>query len=177
MLETNLVAAVGGETKRTETHEDGMGGSITILQRGDSVRPMIFRMRMPKGVSPPAPEMHPSQSEEIRVLSGVLRLGIVGGRELVLGPGERTTLLAGTFHQPSSGGEEPVEFEAILTPGLASASMFTAVYSAFRGHRGLGQIVRLAVAFTSHPEVIQFRAPFRFVLGSLAAAARALRVS
>jgi hypothetical protein len=52
-------------------HEDGQGGSITILEHGSATTPMRFRMILPN-VGPPAAECHPSQAEDYTVLRGTL---------------------------------------------------------------------------------------------------------
>lgn len=137
------------KTMRPTVYEDGMGGSITILAEGDHELPMIYRMRMPPGVSPPATEMHPGQREEFRVISGTLSLGTIDGNEKLLRVGETFTLEPGHFHLPACDGTEPVVFEATLTPGLDSARMFEGVYTAFREQKGLGRLVHLAGVFTS----------------------------
>ncbi|MBN8614016.1 MAG: cupin domain-containing protein [Deltaproteobacteria bacterium] len=159
-------------TLRPTTHDDGLGGTITILAEGDHERPMIYRMCMPPGVSPPATEMHPAQREEFRVISGALSLGRIDGQEKILHAGETYTLDAGRFHLPACHGTEPVVFEATLTPGLDSAKMFEGVYAAFRGHKGLGRLVQLAGVFTTHAREIRFPGPFATFLRALAVFAR-----
>ena len=159
-------------TLRPTVHEDGLGGSITILAEGDHALPMIYRMRMPPGVSPPATEMHPGQREEFRVISGTLSLGTIDGKEKLLQVGETYTLEPGHFHLPHCHGTEPVVFEATLTPGLDSAKMFEGAYAAFRGHKGLGRLVQLAGVFTTHAREIRFPGPFATFLRALAVFAR-----
>ena len=70
------------------TYEDGLGGSITLLEEGDEERPTRFRMVMPPGFGPPAPECHPSQTEHFEVLRGTLDLGDVHGEHVVLHEGD-----------------------------------------------------------------------------------------
>ena len=154
-------------TIRPTVHEDGMGGSITILAEGDREQPMIYRMRMPPGVSPPATEMHPGQREEFRVISGTLSLGKIDGKEKLLQVGETYTLEPGHYHLPACHGTEPVVFEATLTPGLDSATMFDGVYRSFREHKGLGRLVHLASVFTSHAHEIRFPTVFATFLRAL----------
>jgi hypothetical protein len=55
------------------SHEDGLGGRITILRPEDQNAPMRFRMILPKGVGPPTRERHPSHREEFEVIRGTRR--------------------------------------------------------------------------------------------------------
>jgi quercetin dioxygenase-like cupin family protein len=158
-------------------HEDGQGGSITILEHGSATAPMRFRMVMPKGVSPPAPESHPSQTEDFKVLRGTLDLGVVNGKRVVLNAGETFLLPAGVYHLPANGGDDELEFEGVLTPGLESGDMFTGVYTAFREHRGLGRFARLSIVFRRYTKAIQFKAPVRAVMTVVAAIARGFGVT
>jgi len=153
------------------THEDGLGGHITILERGDASAPLRFRMVMPRGFGPPAPECHPSQREDFHVLRGTLDLGVVDGARVVLRVGDSYTLPAGVYHLPANAGEDELEFEATLTPGLDAAQMFAALYAATRQHRGLGRFARVAMIFRRHAKTIAFPAPVRVVMIVVAALA------
>ena len=155
-------------------HTDGMGGRITILEAGDEVRPMRFRMVMPKGFGPPAPECHPSQREDFVVIRGVLDLGNVDGRRVVLAAGDRFSLPSGTYHLPRNGGDGELEFEATLTPGKDSAPMFEALYAATREHRGLGRFARVAMVFRHHRSAITFPFPVRSVMALVSWVGRAI---
>ena len=157
-------------------HEDGQGGSITILEHGSASAPMRFRMIMPKDVGPPAPESHPSQSEDFKVLRGTLDLGVVAGKRVVLNAGDSFHLPAGVYHLPANAGDGELEFEAVLTPGLASGDMFTELYQVFREHRGLAQFARVSIVFRRHTAAIRFRAPVRAVMSVVATTARLLGV-
>jgi mannose-6-phosphate isomerase-like protein (cupin superfamily) len=158
------------------TYEDGLGGHITILQDGDATTPMRFRMLMPKGFGPPAPERHPAQREDFRVLRGTLDLGKVGGERVILQAGDSFTLPAGTYHLPANAGDGELEFEATLTPGLDSGKMFAALYDATRKHSGLGRFARVAMVFRRHRNTISFPPPVRIVMGLVAGLARLLGV-
>jgi mannose-6-phosphate isomerase-like protein (cupin superfamily) len=153
-------------------HEDGLGGSITILEHGSEMTPMRFRMLLPKGFGPPAPECHPSQSEDFAVVRGVLDLGIIDGKHVVLRAGDSFHLPAGVYHLPRNTGDEELEFEAVLTPGLESGAMFTDLYRAMREHAGLAQFARVSLVFRRHTRSIQFKAPVRGVMTVVAAFAR-----
>jgi mannose-6-phosphate isomerase-like protein (cupin superfamily) len=155
-----------------QTHHDGLGGHITILAEGDATAPMRFRMLMPKGFGPPAPECHPMAREDFKVLRGTLDLGKVNGEHVVLHAGDTFSLPAGTYHLPANTGDGDLEFEAILTPGLDAARMFVALYGATREHSGLGRFVRVATLFHRHRRTISFPPPVRVVMSLMAGLAR-----
>lgn len=156
----------------SRSYEDGLGGRITILDEGDHQAPMRFRMVLPRGFGPPAPERHPHQREDFRVLRGTLDLGRVNGSSVVLREGDTYTLPAGTYHLPSNGGDGELEFEATLHPGLDSAAMFAALYTATREYRGLARFARVALVFRRHRRTISFPAPVRAVMATVATVAR-----
>jgi mannose-6-phosphate isomerase-like protein (cupin superfamily) len=158
------------------TYEDGLGGHITILEEGGPTAPMRFRMLMPAGFGPPAPECHPSQREDFRVLRGTLDLGKIDGERVVLQAGDTFTLPAGTFHLPSNKTDGELEFEATLTPGLDAAAMFASIYDATREHRGVGRFARVAMVFRRHRRLISFPAPVAMVMRVVAGVARWLGI-
>ena len=158
-------------------HIDGQGGSITILEHGSTTAPMRFRMIMPKDVGPPAPECHPSQTEDFTVLRGTLDLGTVDGERVVLNAGDTFHLPKGVYHLPANRGDCELEFEAVLTPGLESGDMFTDLYAVLRGHRGLGQFARVSMVFRRYANSIHFKAPVRAVMSVVAAIARLVGVT
>lgn len=157
-------------------HDDGLGGSITILEQGSERAPMRFRMVMPKGMQPPAPECHPTQTEDFTILRGTLDLGMVDGRHVVLRAGDTFHLPAGVYHHPSNKTDDELEFEAVLTPGLESAEMFTDLYTVMREHRGLGQFARVAMVFRHHRRTITFKPIVTFAMRVVAAVARAVKL-
>lgn len=158
------------------SYDDGMGGRITLLEEGDRERPTRFRMVMPPGFGPPAPESHPAQREEFHVLRGTLDLGKVQGRRVVLHAGDRFSLPPGVAHLPRNGGDGELEFEATLTPGLATADMFAQVYTETRVHAGLARFARVAMAFRRHREAIDFAPPVRWMMSLVSVLARLLGV-
>jgi mannose-6-phosphate isomerase-like protein (cupin superfamily) len=161
----------------TTTYEDGLGGSITILEEGGEDSPMRFRMVMPKGFGPPAPERHPRQREDFVMLRGELDLGAVNGEHVVLREGDTFTLPANVYHLPACGGDEECEFESTLTPGLDAAEMFRSIYTETRSHSGIGQFARVAMTFRRHTGTISFKLPVRVVMTMVAAVARWLGVA
>lgn len=92
---------------------------------------------MPRGFGPPAAERHPRQREEFRVLRGTLDLGTIDGARVLLRAGETFSLPAGKYHRPLNAGDDELEFEATLTPGLDAAEMFASLYAATRELRAL----------------------------------------
>jgi mannose-6-phosphate isomerase-like protein (cupin superfamily) len=156
----------------TQTHEDGLGGCITILEPGSETAPMRFRMLLPKGFGPPAAEYHPSQTEDFRVLRGTLDLGKIDGKRVLLRAGDTYHLPAGTYHLPLNGGDDELEYEATLTPGRVSADMFAALYQVTRDHRGLAQFARVAMVMRKFSRVITFSAPVAAVMRVVAGLAR-----
>jgi mannose-6-phosphate isomerase-like protein (cupin superfamily) len=158
------------------TYEDGLGGRITILEDGDAHAPMRFRMVLPKGFGPPAPERHPLQREDFVVLRGTLALGKVNGKRVVLDAGDTFRLPPATYHLPANGGDDELEFEATLTPGLDSAAMFASLYKETREHTGLGRFVRVAMVFRRHHRTISFPLPVRTIMSLIAALGRVFGV-
>jgi mannose-6-phosphate isomerase-like protein (cupin superfamily) len=151
--------------------EDGRGGRITILEEGSATEPMRFRTVILRGMSPP-PERHPTQREDFRVISGTFDLGTVNGRHVELRAGETFSMPAATFHRPGNRYPEPVEVEAVLTPGLGSARMFESLYPIVREHRGLGMALRVALVFERHKQEIEFPLPVLAPLRAMAKIAR-----
>jgi mannose-6-phosphate isomerase-like protein (cupin superfamily) len=156
--------------------EDGLGGCILILEDGSTTSPMRFRALMPKGLGPPAPERHPSQTEDFRVLRGALDLGIVEGRRVVLKAGDSFHLPAGVYHHPANPCDDELEFEAVLTPGLASADMFSDLSAVMLQHRGVARFARVSMVLRRYSRMISFKPPVRLVMTIVAAVARLLGV-
>jgi mannose-6-phosphate isomerase-like protein (cupin superfamily) len=156
----------------TQTHEDGLGGSITILEPGSETAPMRFRMILAKGSGPPAPEYHPAQTEDFRVLRGTLDLGKIDGKRVLLRAGETYHVPAGTYHLPTNGGDDELEIESTLAPGRVSADMFAALYQVTRDHRGLARFARVAMVMRRFARVITFAPPVSAVMCVVAGLAR-----
>src|SRR5450759_2478178 len=74
--------------------------------------------------NPPGPfepvHIHPEQESSAEVLSGSL-LFVVGGREIRLGPGDRTVIPAGTPHTFRNEGPEEAHSIAEFRPALRIA--------------------------------------------------------
>jgi mannose-6-phosphate isomerase-like protein (cupin superfamily) len=145
-------------------HEDGLGGSITILQPGDAATPLRFRMILPPGFGPPAPECHPGIREDFSVLEGTLDLGVVEGERVVLNAGDTFSLPPGVFHKPANPDVRNAVIECELTPGRDLAAMFRSLYAATREYRGVGQFVRQAMVLRRHTGSIWFPFPVRIAM-------------
>jgi mannose-6-phosphate isomerase-like protein (cupin superfamily) len=161
----------------TRKLEDGLGGSLTIFEHGSATTPMRFRTVMPKGLGPPAPEHHPSQTEDFIVLRGVLDLGIVQDRHVVLRAGDTFHLPAGVYHHPANAGDDELEFDAVLTPGLESGDMFIDLCAVMREHRGIARFARVSMVLQRDAKMISFKPPVRMVMRIVAALARVLGVT
>lgn len=152
------------------THESSGGGSITILEPGSATTPMRFRMTAGRGVAPPAAECHPSQTEDFKVISGTLRLGVIDGVDVVLRAGDTYHLPAGVRHLPTA--EPGTVFEATMTPGLETADMFADLFEVFREHEGFGKIVRIAMVLRRYESNISFSPAFNALHSVLSALGR-----
>jgi quercetin dioxygenase-like cupin family protein len=161
------------EATMSTKHEDGQGGNITILEHGSTTAPMRFRIIAAKdGARAPAPDCHPSQTEDFTVLRGTLDLGVIDGKQILLKAGETFHVPAGVYHLAANGGDDEMELEAVLTPGLESGDMFTDLYAVMREHRGLAQFARVSVVLRRYTSSIQFKTPVRAVMIVAAALAR-----
>src|ERR1700761_4508712 len=110
-------------------YDDGRGARITILEPGGSTEPLRYRMILPRGFRVPSTEFHPVQSEDFRVLRGTLGLGTIDGKQVVLRAGETFHAEPGVPHLPANLGDDELELEAVVTPGLESAAMFVSLYA------------------------------------------------
>jgi mannose-6-phosphate isomerase-like protein (cupin superfamily) len=155
-------------------HEDGLGGAITILEPGDGEAPLRFRMTLPPGFGPPAPECHPGIREDFTVVEGTLDLGVVLGERVLLKKGDTFCLQPGVFHKPANPDTTNAVIECVLTPGRDLAVMFRSLYAATREHQGVGQFLRQAIVLRRHTEVIWFPFPVRVAMSIAAAIGRGL---
>lgn len=103
--------------------------------------------------NPPGPfepvHLHPEQESSTEVLSGSL-LFVVGGREIRLGPGDRTVIPAGTPHTFRNEGPEEAHSIAEFRPALRIAECFETLFAlAQRGEldaRGMPSPLQLALS-------------------------------
>jgi hypothetical protein len=91
---------------------------------------------------------------------------------LLRGLAGRVADRAAAYHLPANGGDGELELEAVLTPGLDLADMFTDLYAALREHRGLAQFARMSIVFRRYTRTIHFKAPVRAAMSVVATTAR-----
>jgi mannose-6-phosphate isomerase-like protein (cupin superfamily) len=103
--------------------------------------------------NPPGPfepvHVHPEQESSAEVLSGALLL-VVAGREIRLGPGDRTVIPAGTPHTFRNEGPEEAHSIMEFRPALKIAECFETLFAlAQRGEldaRGMPSPLQLALS-------------------------------
>jgi mannose-6-phosphate isomerase-like protein (cupin superfamily) len=103
--------------------------------------------------NPPCPfepvHVHPEQESSAEVLSGAL-LFVVGGREIRLGPGDRTVIPAGMPHTFRNEGPEEAHSIMEFRPALKIAECFETLFAlAQRGEldaRGMPSVLQLALS-------------------------------
>ena len=108
-----------------------------------------------------AAHVHPHQTERFEVLEG--RLGLrAGEKELLLGPGEVTTVAPGTPHRFWNAGDDEARFLCEVRPALEFESlietMFTLAAEGKTNRKGMPNPLRLAVIARSHFDTV--RLPF-----------------
>jgi quercetin dioxygenase-like cupin family protein len=115
---------------------------------------------------------HESQTEDFTVLRGVLDLGVIDGRRVVLKPGDTFHLPAGVYHRPVNVGDDDLELEAVLTPGLESSNLFTDFSAVAVKHSGMGRFAGLSIVAERYAEMISFKPPVRMLMAVAAAMGR-----
>src|SRR5256885_1215272 len=108
-----------------------------------------------------AAHVHPAQSERFAVAEGTLGLK-VGGKKLMLGPGDVAVVDAGTAHKFWNAGDEPVRFVCEVRPALQFESlletMFALAADGKTNGKGMPNPLRLAVIAKAHFDTV--RLPF-----------------
>jgi mannose-6-phosphate isomerase-like protein (cupin superfamily) len=112
-----------------------------------------------------AAHVHPKQHERFQIVSGTLGL-IVGGEEIVLGPGRTATVPAGAPHRFWNAGDEEVRFRCEVRPALRFEqlleTMFALAADGKTNGKGMPNPLRLAVIARAHFDVV--RLPFPPIL-------------
>ncbi len=106
-----------------------------------------------ESINPPGPfepvHVHPEQESSTEVLSGAL-VFVVGGREIRLGPGDRTVIPAGTPHTFRNEGPEEAHSIGEFRPALKIAECFETLFAlAQRGEldaHGMPSLLQLALS-------------------------------
>jgi mannose-6-phosphate isomerase-like protein (cupin superfamily) len=86
---------------------------------------LLFDLFLPPGGHVPATHVHPEQEERFTVVSGSMRFHL-GGRDLLVGPGETVVITAGRAHWFGNAGPEVSHAEVEVRPALRTEEMFEA---------------------------------------------------
>ena len=133
--------------------------------------------------NPPGPfeplHMHPRQESTAEVISGSL-LFIVDGREIRLGPGDRTVIPPNTPHQFRNDGEHEAHSIAEFRPALRIAEFFETLFALSQlgelNSEGMPSLLQLALSVPAFGSEIRLPAPpwlvQRLALAPLAPLAR-----
>ena len=109
-----------------------------------------------------ATHVHPSQEERFEVLSGTLEMKL--GREtVVVRPGDRLVVPAGTPHRFRNTGDERAHFVCEVRPALGFESlletMFALAADGKTNRKGMPNPLRLAVIAKAHFDTVQLPFP------------------
>jgi mannose-6-phosphate isomerase-like protein (cupin superfamily) len=130
-------------------------GDVTLRRDGAA---LVTESRLAVSFPRPPLHVHPGQSESFEVREGRLRL-TVDGDDLVLAPGDRHTVHAGTPHTFAVEGAEPVRLLATFHPAGQLERFFAGLHRlAERGHiDARGRPRSLAVAPFALAHLDEFR--------------------
>jgi hypothetical protein len=110
--------------------------------------------------------VHPSQEERFQVLRGTVGFRL-GRRKVVLGPGQRITVPAGTSHKFWNAGEDEAHFVCEVRPALQFEqlleTMFALAADGRTNRKGMPNPLRLAVIADAHFDTVQLPFPPAFV--------------
>ena len=108
-----------------------------------------------------AAHVHPYQEERFQVLRGTVGF-LVGGQDIVAGPGKRLTVPAGTAHKFWNAGEDEAHFVCEVRPALQFEqlieTMFGLAVDGKTSRKGMPNPLRLAVIAQAHFDEV--RLPF-----------------
>ena len=109
-----------------------------------------------------AAHVHPSQEERFEVLRGSVGFK-VGRKKVVVGPGQRVTVPAGTPHKFWNAGDEEAHFVCEVRPALQFESlletMFALAADGKTNRKGMPNPLRLAVIAKAHFDTVQLPFP------------------
>jgi quercetin dioxygenase-like cupin family protein len=109
-----------------------------------------------------AAHVHPSQEERFQVLRGSVGFRL-GRKKLVLGPGQRLTVPAGTPHKFWNAGDEEAHFVCEVRPALQFEqlleTMFALAADGKTNRNGMPNPLRLAVIANAHFDTVQLPFP------------------
>jgi mannose-6-phosphate isomerase-like protein (cupin superfamily) len=108
-----------------------------------------------------AAHVHPSQEERFEIVRGTVGFK-VGRKKLVVGPGGRVTVPAGTPHKFWNAGDSEAQFVCEVRPALQFESlletMFALAVDGKTNGKGMPNLLRLAVIANHHFDTV--RLPF-----------------
>ena len=109
-----------------------------------------------------AAHVHPSQEERFQVLRGSVGFRL-GRKKVVLGPGQRVTVPAGTPHKFWNAGDEEAHFICEVRPALQFEqlleTMFALAADGKTNRKGMPNPLRLAVIANAHFDTVQLPFP------------------
>jgi quercetin dioxygenase-like cupin family protein len=109
-----------------------------------------------------AAHVHPSQEERFEVLRGSVGFK-VGRKKLIVGPGQRVTVPAGTPHKFWNAGDDEAHFVCEVRPALQFESlletMFALAADGKTNRKGMPNPLRLAVIANAHFDTVQLPFP------------------
>jgi uncharacterized protein YjlB len=109
----------------------------------------------------PSSHAHPEQEERFNVLEGRMRMRI-GGRRMVIGPGDTAIIPPGTVHSFANAGTQPVRVLVETRPALAMEELLASAADLARAQlsarRRLPNPVRLALFMREYAREV--RAPY-----------------
>lgn len=146
-----------------------------------SDRSLVGHLHVAPGGRVAAAHVHPESTERFHVVSGTVGF-VIGGRERILGPGERAEVPPGVPHDWWQIGDEPAEVIVDMAPGDRFADMLTTVFGLVRDgkvdRRGLPPLLQLAVTAQAYRDAMVFASPppwvQRILFGTLAPVGRLL---
>jgi len=106
--------------------------------------------------------LHPAQEERFEVLDGSIGIE-VGRRQLVVGPGYRLTVQAGTPHRLWNAGDEDGRFLSEIRPALRFEQLVTSLFALAADARSTRNRTPsrlcLAVVLQAHFDTVQLPSP------------------
>jgi quercetin dioxygenase-like cupin family protein len=138
---------------RQTSHETG--GEAVVIET--YVRPNGFVA---------AAHVHPSQEERFQILRGSVGFK-AGGKQTVLGPGQRITVPAGTAHKFWNAGDDTAHFVCEIRPALQFESLIETMFSLAAdgktSRKGMPNPLRLAVIAQAHFDTVRLPFPPAFI--------------
>ncbi|HJP73348.1 MAG TPA: cupin domain-containing protein [Pseudonocardiaceae bacterium] len=144
-------------------HNPISGELITIRTRAEDTGGELleWELVLAPGGRVPSSHAHPEQQERFTIVDGRLRLR-VGGKRMVLGPGDSATIPRGTVHSFANAGTTPVRVNVETRPALAMEALLATAAELARAQltarRRLPNLVSLALFMREYAHEV--RAPY-----------------